>query len=57
MLTTDNTILFDRLTRRGYNKKKVQENVQCEIMQVCVESMITLTTDFVHVVVRIFHFI
>jgi broad-specificity NMP kinase len=37
VLTCDNTILYDRLTGRGYSQKKVQENVECEIMRVCVE--------------------
>jgi adenylate kinase len=34
VLTTDNTVLYDRLVKRGYSKHKVEENVQCEIMQV-----------------------
>jgi broad-specificity NMP kinase len=34
VLTTDNTILYDRLVKRGYSQHKVEENVQCEIMQV-----------------------
>ncbi|CBK21999.2 uncharacterized protein [Blastocystis hominis] len=33
VLRCDNTILFDRLTERGYSLHKVQENVECEIMQ------------------------
>eukprot|EP00700_Malawimonas_jakobiformis_P001595 EC721870.1.p1 GENE.EC721870.1~~EC721870.1.p1 ORF type:complete len:170 (+),score=36.32 EC721870.1:47-556(+) len=34
---TDNTLLFDRLAARGYNQRKVSENVTCEIMQVVLE--------------------
>ena len=34
VLATDNTVLFDRLAKRGYDAKKVSENVECEIMQV-----------------------
>lgn len=37
VLTCDNTTLFDRLTARGYSETKVQENVQCEIMQIVLE--------------------
>ena len=37
VLTTDNTELFDRLTRRGYSDKKIEENVTAEIMQVCLD--------------------
>ena len=37
VLQTDNTILYDRLAKRGYADKKIQENVQCEIMHVPVE--------------------
>lgn len=35
VLTSDNTVLYDRLIKRGYNNAKVQENIQCEIMRVC----------------------
>lgn len=34
VLQTDNTLLYDRLQKRGYADKKIQENVQCEIMHV-----------------------
>lgn len=34
VLRTDNSILFDRLSKRGYNEKKLQENLDCEIMDV-----------------------
>jgi adenylate kinase len=34
ILRTDNSILYKRLQKRGYNSKKITENVQSEIMQV-----------------------
>lgn len=37
VLQTDNTLLFDRLKARGYNEKKLKENIECEIMQVPAE--------------------
>jgi adenylate kinase len=37
VLRATNTVLFDRLTERGYGDKKVAENVECEIMQVVLE--------------------
>ena len=37
VLRTDNTRLYDRLEDRGYRQNKVQENVECEIMQVVLE--------------------
>ncbi|XP_023218105.1 adenylate kinase isoenzyme 6-like isoform X2 [Centruroides sculpturatus] len=33
VLRTNNTILYDRLVARGYNEKKLQDNLQCEIFQ------------------------
>lgn len=36
-LSTDNTILYERLAKRGYPQKKIQENVECEIFQVCLQ--------------------
>eukprot|EP01026_Neomeris_dumetosa_P060399 TRINITY_DN5695_c0_g2_i1.p3 TRINITY_DN5695_c0_g2~~TRINITY_DN5695_c0_g2_i1.p3 ORF type:complete len:206 (-),score=12.98 TRINITY_DN5695_c0_g2_i1:228-764(-) len=36
VLITDNTVLYDRLEARLYSQKKIQENVECEIMQVIV---------------------
>lgn len=30
-------VLYDRLKTRGYAEAKLQENLQCEIMQVCLE--------------------
>ena len=37
VLRTDNTVLYDRLQKRGYSQKKITENVECEIMQVLLE--------------------
>lgn len=34
VLRCDNTILYDRLDARGYNEKKLSENIEAEIMQV-----------------------
>jgi adenylate kinase len=34
VLRTNNDILFDRLTERGYNEIKLQENLSAEIMEV-----------------------
>lgn len=33
----DNSKLFDRLTKRGYGKKKIEENISAEIFGVCAE--------------------
>ena len=37
VLMADNTVLYERLEKRGYEQKKISENVQCEIMQVIAE--------------------
>lgn len=37
ILTTNNTILYDRYLERGYNKEKITENIECEIMHVVQE--------------------
>jgi adenylate kinase len=37
VLRTDNTILFDRLQKRGYSQKKIEENLQAEIFGVVAE--------------------
>lgn len=37
VLQTDNTVLYERLEKRGYAAPKIQENVQCEIMMVLLE--------------------
>ncbi|KAG7662592.1 FAP7 [[Candida] subhashii] len=34
VLRTDNSILYDRLKKRNYNEAKLQENIDCEIMEV-----------------------
>eukprot|EP01024_Parvocaulis_polyphysoides_P016009 TRINITY_DN17095_c0_g3_i2.p1 TRINITY_DN17095_c0_g3~~TRINITY_DN17095_c0_g3_i2.p1 ORF type:complete len:193 (-),score=9.49 TRINITY_DN17095_c0_g3_i2:364-900(-) len=36
VLTTNNTILYDRLASRQYSQKKITANVECEIMQMLV---------------------
>lgn len=33
VLRTDNTVLYDRLVSRGYEGKKLQDNIECEIFQ------------------------
>lgn len=37
MLRCDSTILYDRLTARGYEGKKLEENMDSEIMQVLLD--------------------
>lgn len=37
VLRTSTEVLFDRLTKRGYNEKKRSENMESEIMQVILE--------------------
>ncbi|KAI9818570.1 MAG: factor activating pos9 [Pycnora praestabilis] len=37
VLRTDSTLLYDRLTSRAYSEKKLQENMDAEIMQVLLE--------------------
>lgn len=37
VLRTNNTVLFDRLTQRGYTGKKLSDNIQCEIFQTILE--------------------
>lgn len=34
VLTTDNKVLYERLEKRGYSQSKIDENIDCEIMQV-----------------------
>ncbi|XP_045109670.1 adenylate kinase isoenzyme 6-like [Portunus trituberculatus] len=34
VLRTNNTLLYDRLAARGYQGKKLEDNVECEIMAV-----------------------
>ena len=38
VLRTSTEQLFDRLSERGYNEKKRNENMECEIMQVVLEA-------------------
>jgi adenylate kinase len=37
VLRASTDVLFDRLTKRGYNEKKRSENMEAEIMQVVLE--------------------
>lgn len=37
VLQTDNTLLYERLEKRGYPQHKISENVECEIMMVILE--------------------
>ena len=34
LLRTNNTVLYDRLKARGYEDKKITENIECEILDV-----------------------
>lgn len=33
VVSCNNTILYDRLVKRGYNPEKLRQNVECEIFQ------------------------
>ncbi|GAB0096026.1 Adenylate kinase isoenzyme 6 homolog [Sergentomyia squamirostris] len=37
VIRCSNTILYDRLTKRKYNEKKLQSNIECEIFQTILE--------------------
>lgn len=37
VLQADNTVLYERLEKRGYAQNKISENVECEIMMVVLE--------------------
>lgn len=37
VIRCDSTILYDRLTARGYAEKKLEENMDAEIMEVLLE--------------------
>lgn len=50
VLEADNTVLFDRLSRRGYSIEKVQENVECEIMKVVRDEAVE---SYAHEIVQI----
>lgn len=39
LLRCNNTELFDRLQTRGYNEKKITENIECEILDVLKEEV------------------
>lgn len=38
VLRADTASLYDRMLKRGYNKRKMDENMECEIMQVVLET-------------------
>lgn len=38
VLRADTSSLYDRMVKRGYNKRKIDENMECEIMQVVLET-------------------
>ncbi|KAG2201312.1 AAA domain-containing protein [Mucor mucedo] len=38
VLRADTASLYDRMSKRGYNKRKMDENMECEIMQVVLET-------------------
>ena len=40
LLKTSTNIHFDRLVSRGYSNEKIQENIDCEIMQVVHEDVV-----------------
>jgi len=37
VLRTDNGVLYDRLQKRGYSAKKIDENIEAEILQVVLD--------------------
>ena len=37
VLTCSTESLYDRLKLRNYSKKKIEENMECEIMRVCID--------------------
>jgi len=37
VLRTDNSVLYPRLEQRGFNQRKITENIECEIFQVVLE--------------------
>ncbi|ELK11412.1 Adenylate kinase isoenzyme 6 [Pteropus alecto] len=49
VLKTDNSILYKRLETRGYNEKKLKDNIQCEIFQVLYEeALASYKEEIVH---------
>lgn len=70
VIQCNNTILYDRLQERGYNERKIKENIECEIFQMVLneakdsydEDIITLLqgetgTDFAESIKQITNFI
>lgn len=54
MLRADNTTLYDRLKSRGYEGKKLEDNIDCEIFQVILdEARNSYKPDIVHEMVSI----
>jgi adenylate kinase len=41
VLRTDNQVLYPRLEKRGYSEKKITENIDAEIAQVCLDEAAT----------------
>ena len=39
VLRADNTVLYDRLSEKGYSQDKISENIQCEIFNVVSEEV------------------
>lgn len=49
VIRCDNTILYDRLEDRGYNKKKLDSNIECEIFATILEeAKESYSDDIVH---------
>ena len=49
MLQTDNSILYKILETRGYNEKKLTNNIQCEMFQVLYEeALASYKNEIVH---------
>eukprot|EP01135_Chromosphaera_perkinsii_P005504 Nk52_evm53s352 gene=Nk52_evmTU53s352 len=48
VLKTNNTTLYDRLSARGYSQKKLEKNVECEIMEaILAEALDSYSEDIV----------
>lgn len=53
VLRSDNSVLFDRLTARGYTSKKLEENLECEIFQTIYDEAVeAFGTEFVEQLVN-----
>nr|XP_025839435.1 adenylate kinase isoenzyme 6 [Vulpes vulpes] len=49
VLQADNSVLYKRLETRGYNEKKLKDNIQCEIFQVLYEeALASYKEEIVH---------